>query len=643
MIMDKTRHYQRIANDTVQNKMSGESDFGPRKTLIVLTVVAGCFAILWPKIFYPMLIGPGNTPHSPIDGSVCCDLIFETDVNAVDILQEMCKNILNHHQVDPRVRDIVNINKLSPQSINFCREQVLSRCGIDLSSFLAEEEKLGKTYKQVLEEIRSFNSSLCLKINFGVSLSRLGTPHLIRYHILMPHTPIKQERRLPPHAGGLHPAMRERGRAIPSSHIVPRVEGRPEQVFSHKMRPPMGGPGRVITPQGGSGSSMGIIMPLYTVGILLFFLYTITKVLRKNPNNDIYREYSNPEAEKEFRDRVFNPEILTSAITGVPHYRKEKSPELIKRTPTIDELKQQAAGDIEVDQLIQRLADTEAAMERIVVQMGNLSRTVAQNPTSQQDTQVYQTHFENNCCSIEELDRSSPTVKVMGMEMTTNCEGGQKISRPSTPIISHSPNHFEREKSPPKPIYLEGALPSQCELLVTDSKTQAENFEENNEVPVVLSGKMTLSLISLDQIPPNSEGVNEDIFDHKEKVIEIVPDNYSVCNDDKEINSNDDKIQIYKLRESLNNKGIKNTNRDKDKNVDEENNKDDLNEDNEEEDIKDVDIDDDDDNNSIDVSSEEYEDGDEDKDDAEDEDKGEEEDQNENDDDDENEKISFKL
>lgn len=71
--------------------------------------------------------------------------------------------------------------------------------------------------------------------------------------------------------------MRERGRAIPSSHIVPRVEGRPEQVVVQKMRPPMGGPGRVITPHAG-GSSMGIIMPLYTVGILLFFLYTISKV-----------------------------------------------------------------------------------------------------------------------------------------------------------------------------------------------------------------------------------------------------------------------------------------------------------------------------------------------------------------------------
>lgn len=60
-------------------------------------------------------------------------------------------------------------------------------------------------------------------------------------------------------------------------------------------------------------------------------------------------------------------------------------------------------------------------------------------------------------------------------------------------------SHVEREKTPPKPIYLEGALPPQCELLVTDSETQAQQAEEDVEAPVVLSGKMTLSLISLDQ------------------------------------------------------------------------------------------------------------------------------------------------
>lgn len=88
---------------------------------------------------------------------------------------------------------------------------------------------------------------------------------------------IRQERRTPPHVGGLHPALRERGRAIPSSHIVPKIQGRPDHVTSPiKMRPTMGGAGHVAAPKG--NSTMGIIMPLYTVGIVLFFLYTMSKV-----------------------------------------------------------------------------------------------------------------------------------------------------------------------------------------------------------------------------------------------------------------------------------------------------------------------------------------------------------------------------
>lgn len=120
--------------------------------------------------------------------TACCDVIFESDVNAVDIMQEMCQNIVRHHQVDPRVRDVLKSGKLTPQSASLCRDEVLARCSIDLSAFIAEKEKLGKSYKQVLEEIRSFNSSICLKMNFGIPLSQLGMPHLIRYHILMPHS-----------------------------------------------------------------------------------------------------------------------------------------------------------------------------------------------------------------------------------------------------------------------------------------------------------------------------------------------------------------------------------------------------------------------------------------------------------------------
>lgn len=54
---------------------------------------------------------------------------------------------------------------------------------------------------------------------------------------------------------------------------------------------------------------------------------------------------------------------------------------------------QEAAGDIEIDQLRQRLVETEAAMERIVVQMGNISRSVMHNSASQPEIKVYQISF----------------------------------------------------------------------------------------------------------------------------------------------------------------------------------------------------------------------------------------------------------
>ncbi|XP_043799301.1 uncharacterized protein LOC122718380 isoform X1 [Apis laboriosa] len=476
--------------------MAEITDFGPRKTIFILAIVAGCFAILWPKIFYPMLTASVN-PHHMTDNSACCDVIFESDVTAADIMYEICQNILKHHQIDPRIRDALKTIKLTPQSASLCREEILARCGIDLSTFLAKREHLEKSYKQVLEEIRSFNSSLCLKINFGIPLSQLGTPHLIRYHILMPHNTIKQERRTPPHAGGLHPALRERGRAIPSSHIVPKVSDRPDHVVP-KMRPPLGGAGHVVPAPKGSGT-MGIIMPLYTLGIVLFFLYTIVKVLRKNSDSEIISEYPGAAAEKEFRKMVFSPEAFATAMTGgTINYQKERSPSPQRPTPTLEELKDQAAGDIEIDQLRRRLVETEAAMERIVVQMGNISRSVMHSPNPQQefkDNTIAQVQY-STADKVENIEHS-PTIKVMGMEMTASCEN--KGSRPTTPIIPISPSHIEREKTPPKPIYLEGALPPQCELLVTDSETQAQKAEEDVEAPIVLSGKMTLSLISLDQ------------------------------------------------------------------------------------------------------------------------------------------------
>ena len=100
----------------------------------------------------------------------CCDVFSETDVNTIRIMTELCANIMQQSKDHPLVgKEIVPI----------CRRQVLNTCGIDISAVLQEQIRLGRTVKQILNEIRSLNGSLCFKHNFGVDMWRLGIPHRI--------------------------------------------------------------------------------------------------------------------------------------------------------------------------------------------------------------------------------------------------------------------------------------------------------------------------------------------------------------------------------------------------------------------------------------------------------------------------------
>ena len=102
--------------------------------------------------------------------------------------------------------------------------------------------------------------------------------------------------------------------------------------------------------------------------------------------------------------------------------------------------------------------------------------------------------------------------------MIAKCEGGQKWSRPATPNLgvgSHNkPSTPIQPPQDPEPqnIFLEGALPQQSQLLVSDSKTQALTIENDDDLdsPVILSSKMTLSLISLDS-PVEDEKKQQDL------------------------------------------------------------------------------------------------------------------------------------
>ncbi|XP_035906402.1 uncharacterized protein LOC118509628 isoform X2 [Anopheles stephensi] len=175
------------------HRMEPNSGMGPRKTMIIMVTVVGCVAILWPKVFYPMMVGNGQN-----------------------------KNVIKDHR--------------------------------------------------------------------GAGIRQERPPHL--------------------RPEAMHPAMRERGRAIPQAGSIhggerpqstPRiVEGRPGPIPG--MRPPMGAGSHQATK---SANSMGFIMPLYTIGIVSFFIYTIMKLIFKKTPAAPYAEVKPDPA---FRNEVFTTE-----------------------------------------------------------------------------------------------------------------------------------------------------------------------------------------------------------------------------------------------------------------------------------------------------------------------------------------------
>ncbi|KAL5288147.1 hypothetical protein ACFFRR_008786 [Megaselia abdita] len=292
-------------------------------------------------------------------------------------------------------------------------------------------KKIGKCCDVVLDKDKFFNASLTA-MAFG--------PDLFRRHDKMYQDELSLRQERPPHLrDGLHPAMRERGRAIPDTQTIPIierqkypppkiVEGRPGPIPG--MRPPMGA-GNMKAQQKAATGSMGIIMPIYTIAIVLFFLYTLSKIMGKK--SDPNAPYETVEPNPEFRKEVFGKNTANKA---------EKT-----KLGLIDAVDQQQKD-----------------------------KTSKVNGTSDQHS------------GVENLDVG----KTPKHEQKSSDEKSVK-------------SKLDDEDMPaPESIYLEGSLPPKSQILVADSETHTEEVTDQElngsaeEPAVILSSKMTLSLINLD-------------------------------------------------------------------------------------------------------------------------------------------------
>nr|XP_049700908.1 FK506-binding protein 5 isoform X6 [Helicoverpa armigera] len=341
--------------------MANEEVLGPRKTMFVLVIVVGCFAVLWPRILSPLVLGPSREQLKPnkFDREAgCCEVLFDTDMAVLELINEVCSAAV---QSD---------GKLNPYAAAECRKAVNETCGLDIAAFLKRNENVGKTSKMLVETMKNSNSS-CLKEHFGVPVWNLGV-HISQNSWTLQDT-IKQERPMI-RGSGPHPALRERGRAIPPGvppsptkntvamppHV--RVRSSPLSVYFDLdikpppipgMRPPLGSPGGPVP---APKSSMGFVMPIYTICIIVFFVYTLSKILFKRGGSLPYEPIT---PDPQFRRRVFRDDSRTTPDKLGPKERDTR--------------------DVELEALRARLAETERAMQRIVSQLAQRDAEVQDN------------------------------------------------------------------------------------------------------------------------------------------------------------------------------------------------------------------------------------------------------------------------
>lgn len=395
-----------------------EMGLGPKKTLLVIVTVVGCIAILFPKIFYPMIVGPAV--------------------------------IKDPNRVPPNLQ--------------------------------------------------------------------------------------KQER--PPHFKDIiHPGMQERGRAIPPHPTVPIVErpGRPgglpgniERRPGSPMVPGQPGPNlraaayQAQNQQQQKAASTSIIMPLYTFGIVAFFVFTIVKILLKKtkPDDKGVPMQSDPNfVEKVFKQPAAQEQkkkLVYTAIQGIIDATNNQLNEIERNCA------EKNVEHISNNNNAHKTGEDEREHENI-------------NENTQADIKLDEN--EKSTETSEKEDEDIEVTKDESSKDLLNANGDDSESKnESNGIKSEHDIEFEKrlnhlkeamhirsveniENSDLKSIFLEGELPHDPKILVsaTETETKTERMSQYPSVKdvaedetVILSGKMTISLISL----ANDDEKNGIVEDH---------------------------------------------------------------------------------------------------------------------------------
>ncbi|KAL3841385.1 hypothetical protein ACJMK2_019538 [Sinanodonta woodiana] len=177
----------------------------------------------------------------------------------------------------------------------------------------------------------------------------------------------------------------------------------------------------------GRGGMMGIVLPMYAVGIVLYLMYTLFKVFGKKKDSKTSDQYSPTHGYRETEGRV-----------SIGQQQKNTGPllssDLQRAQEGLDQLLNKA-GDYKEDEMLQlqeRLAETEAQMTKILQAMQAVQQKVKRvaEPEGQPSEEMLETKKEKdaNLCTGDDSNGSASSTESYEMVNKPDKENGNEGS-----------------------------------------------------------------------------------------------------------------------------------------------------------------------------------------------------------------------